>query len=227
MMPSLSVGLFCESRTDCLILKVLLRRIFEGQTGEIEALEVFTRGGAFHDFARALPNFLHKFYKHCIRLVVACADNDGKVDLTQPNSPPEDPKHPRHTRHVGNREGKCRYCILEERVKDTTPNLRYIESKDGTLWPVIVTVPVEAIESWLVTARALVTPGAKVFRGEDLPSGQRLKMEFYGKPFVTTPDVESKALPLLNDPALSLDDLARYSPSFGLFLNSLRSLNLS
>jgi len=121
----------------------------------------------------------------------------------------------------------CRHCILEESVGQTKPQLRYLASKDAARWPVIVTVPVEAIESWLLTARALVTGESKAIRAEDLPAGEALKREFYGRPFVITPDVRSKALPVINNAALDLNNLAAYSPSFRLFLQSLQAADLS
>jgi len=225
-MPSLSVGIYCEA-TDWMILKAFVCRTLQKKPSGIEVIETPSKGGSFATFAGALPTFLHKYYKQCVSLVVVCTDNDGKIDLTRPGAPSEDPKHPRHARHAGQRLEACRHCVLEEKVKDARPALRYLPPKDGMHWPIVVTVPVEAIESWLLTARALVTQGDKYMRAEDLPGGSRLKTAFYGRPFVTTPDVISKALPVINDPALDLSDLAAYSPSFRLFVESLQAADLS
>ena len=121
----------------------------------------------------------------------------------------------------------CRHCILEESVGQTKPQLRYLASKDAACWPVIVTVPVEAIESWLLTAKALIAPGSGNMRAEDLPAGKRLKEAFYDRPLVTTSDVESKAVGVITNPALNLDALAEHSQSFRLFFDSVRGANLS
>lgn len=225
-MTPISMGIFCESNTDSLILQALICRVLSKDTSEIQTSEILSRGGSFKSFCGAVPDVLRKLRKEDASVVVVCTDNDGKVDISKPNALPEDPKHPRHARHVGQVDENCRHCLLVKAVQDTLPRLGYPGRVDSAP-TVIVTVPVEAIESWLLTARALAGgPDGKYLRAEDLPAGEKLKLALYGRPFVVTPDVESKAVPILNNTNLDLDQLAEYSPSFRLFLHALREARL-
>lgn len=224
-MPSLTVGIYCEG-TDWMILNAFLCRILDRDPSDVEVISRFTRGGGFKHLTGALPNFLHEFYNLCVTVVIVHADNDGKTDLTRPGAPSEDPKHPRHANHPGKHVDECRYCMLVEKIEQTRPGLRYLPAKDGMKWPVVVAVPVEAIESWLLTAEALAPGGTGNLRAEDLPGGMGLKMALYKRPIVTTQDVQSRAVPLVQNPDLDLDRLAAYSPSFKLFRDSVKTLNI-
>ena len=85
----------------------------------------------------------------------------------------------------------------------------------------LIAVPVETIEAWLLASRAIRHPGQGSLRAEDKPR-YILKREFYGRPAATERDVRTKALPLIremNDRNLS--SLKDYSQSFREFADQV------
>lgn len=207
-MPYL-IGFHLEG-TDDLILKCLLARLLEIEEEAIQA-EVFqARSGGWTDLIATIPKALHRFYGQCARAVLIGMDNDGDRDLTQTGNS-EDPRHPRHWNHPDTARTDCRYCQMAMRVASQRAGLNWIPNKAGEEWPIIITVPVETIEAWLLTAKAQADPGQGSFEAESLPRSV-LKQRFYGKPFVTREDVKTVALPLLRQADLSV--LRKYSHSF-------------
>jgi hypothetical protein len=123
-------------------------------------------------------------------------DNDGNIDLRSRGGQ-EDPRHPRHWLHAeqGQREG-CRWCLLHTGAEKTRPALNWLPGKPGDRWPVVIAVPVESIEAWLLTTRAILTPGGDSLYAEQEARGP-MKRRFYGRPGARREDVEQVALPLI------------------------------
>jgi hypothetical protein len=138
------------------------------------------------------------------------------VDLDRTGQP-EDPKHSRHWNHSPSHSESCRYCLLKQLIERTRPELDWLSQKPGGLWPIVLAVPVEMIESWLLMARAIVTPGSGMLRAENSSRASQ-KHAFYGKPVPTKEDVEKVALPVIRQlTPLQLQTMATHSRSFALF----------
>ncbi len=220
MKGSLRVGFHVEG-WDYLILAAFLARLLEYDEATIspDLVERDDRGDT--SITPLVRKALHQFYNNCDCCVVVGMDNDGNRDLTRTGDA-EDPKRPRHANHLGRRNGKCRFCQLEDAVARARPELNWLAAKPGATWPVLIAVPVEMIETWLLTCRAIVGHGdGGLFQAERLPRSV-LKRRFYGKPVATKKDVETIALGLVR--SMSMDQfgaLATYSKSFGLFRNQV------
>jgi hypothetical protein len=97
-----------------------------------------------------IPNALKRFYGQCAQFAVIGIDNDGNVDLDQA-AVNEDPHHPRHDNHPGATVAVCRYCMVAHAVARVRPQLNWIQKKPSATWPILIAVPVEMIETWLLT----------------------------------------------------------------------------
>lgn len=114
----------------------------------------------------------------------------------------------------------CRHCSLEQAVARVRPQLTWIPSKPGATWPILIAVPVEVIETWLL-----------ILRGE--PNAQRRprsvqKQRLYGKPAATKDDVLNIGIPLVR--GMSAGDLAYLtatSASFSDFRNQIAAAQLT
>ncbi len=215
-MGSLPVGFHVEG-WDHLILISYLAKLLSVEETEIEpdVIERDNRGDT--SIPVLAQKALKRFYGKCARCAVLGIDNDGNLDLTN-SGEPEDPTHPRHFNHIGKTNGRCRYCRLEDAVKRTRPELTWLPAKPGATWPVLIAVPVEMIEAWLLTSRAIVDLGDGTrFQAEQLPRSV-LKQRLYGKPAATKDDVDGIALPLVRKMSGDhLEALASHSKSFELF----------
>jgi len=100
--------------------------------------------------------------------------------------------------------------------------LNWLPGKPGIHWPILIAVPVEMIEAWLLIAAAILDAGSGSLHAENEPRhGQKRK--FYGKPEATKTDVEARALPLLRAmTAENLSALETYSSSFAQFAKQVR-----
>lgn len=182
--------------SDVLILRALLERLLGLPEGGIEPdwIDVSGRGWTF--VLDNLSTALRRFYGQCAQLAVVGIDNDGSCDLVH-NGQQEDPQHPRHWNHQGPRPD-CRYCMLLELVAKTRGELTYIPLKPGATWPIVVVVPVETIEAWLLELQAVVAPGtgAGLTRAEDRLR-TTFKEQLYRQPVASRAGVEEVALPLI------------------------------
>ena len=99
--------------------------------------------------------------------------------------------------------------------------LNWLPEKPGTLWPIVITVPVEMIESWLLATQAVVQPVSGSLHAESEHRRDQ-KLRFYGRPEPTRQDVETVALPLIR--ALQPNHVALlrvHSRSFAQFADQL------
>lgn len=208
------VGIQVEGN-DHLILTALLARLLGVDETQLEVDRLDHPGMGWKQVLEVVPKALKRFYGKCAALAVIGVDNDGDVDLADASA--EDRAHPRHWLHAPSRVVACRQCQLEELVALARPQLDWITNKPGALWPVLVCVPVEAIESWIAIVQAILTPGRGSLRAEqERRSGQKLRL--YGRPAATRADVDKVAVPAIR--ALSPDQLQRlrsHSRSFDAF----------
>jgi len=191
---------------DHLILHALVSKVLLMPENEIQVDFVDAPGRGWQFVLEFIPRALKRFYAQCAQFAVIGVDNDGNVDLDRAGLT-EDPRHPRHGNHVGSADGDCRYCMIAEAVARIRPQLNWIAKKPGATWPILIAVPVEMIETWLLIVQG--DPGVQ--RKPRSIQKQRL----YGKPAATRADIESVALPLVRcmTPA-DLAGLALASASF-------------
>lgn len=215
---SLLVGFQVEG-WDFLILGAYLAKLLNVSEDDIEADSIDSPGRGWQFVLENVAKSLRRFYGKCARAAVIGVDNDGNLDLLREGGP-EDPKRPRHWLHSARGQealDMCRCCQLHRRVEAARPSLNWLPGKPGHSWPVLIAVPVEMIEAWLLTSLALVSPGQGSMYAENEPRrGQ--KHQFYGRPEPTRADVQGKALPLVRGMTPEhLSSLRSYSRSFDLF----------
>jgi len=208
------VGIHVEGN-DWLIVRTLLARLLDRDEATIEVDRIDHPGMGWQAVIEQAPKTLKRFYAKFCALAVLGVDNDGNLDALAEGAA-EDPRHPRHWRHE-DRVDACRYCALYEVAEFTRRALTWIPTQPGATWPVCICVPVEIIESWLLAALAIASPGHGSLHAEnEWRSGQ--KQAFYGRPEATREDVEVIALPLLRRlSAEQLQQLRGHSRSFDLF----------
>jgi hypothetical protein len=209
---------------DHLILRAFLAKLLSIPEEDIEPDVVDSSGRGWGFVLELLPKALHRFYGKCARLAVVGVDNDGNRNLLEEGLS-EDPRRPRHWLHAPGQPAAaaCRWCQFKACVDAVVPRLNWIPNKPGSDWPVVVVVPVEAIEAWLLVSQALVHHGTGSLHAEN-ELRSLYKLRFYGKPVPTQTDVESKAVPLVR--ALDLAGLAaleRHARSFAQFADHVRA----
>jgi len=192
--------------SDHLILRALVAKVLVISEDDIQVDFIDAPGRGWNFVLEFIPKALKRFYGQCAQFAVIGVDNDGNVDLDQTGLP-EDPRHPRHANHGAAACGDCRYCMVSEIVGKVRPQLNWIPKKPGFSWPILIAVPVEMIETWLL-----------IIKGT--PSIQRKprsiqKQRLYGKPVATAADVRGIALPLVRSmTATGLAALRQESVSF-------------
>jgi len=198
---------------DHLILRAFVSKVLPLPEDDIQVDFIDAPGRGWHFILEVIPKALKRFYGRCAQFAVIGIDNDGDVDLDEA-SVNEDPRHPRHENHSGATVGDCRYCTIAETVAQIRPQLNWIGRKPGENWPILIAVPVEMIETWLL-----------ILKGE--PNMQRRrrsiqKQRLYGKPVVTMADVMGIALPLVRSRTdADLETLSQISASFSHFYNQI------
>lgn len=183
---------------DHLVVKTLLARLLDFDESAITVDHIDHPGMGWKAVLEQAPKALQRFYHKCCALAVLGMDNDGNRDLLA-DGLRQDPDHPRHWLHpqtpVTDQEA-CRYCKLTSIADRVRTELTYIPKKPGSTWPILICVPVEMIESWLLTAKALAQPGQGSLNAENKRRSTQ-KQALYGRPESTREDVETIALPLL------------------------------
>lgn len=205
---------------DHLIVRTFLARLLYLPEEElrVEQVEIGSRG--WQSIVQVMPQALKRFYYSCIQFAVVGIDNDGNCDLVKTGAS-EDPRRPRHWNHA-EQHADCRYCRVMELVERTRPQLSGLSQKPAATWPVLVVVPVESIETWLLTLRAIVAGQGGVYFEKELR--QVLKQRFYGRPAAARQDVEDIALPLIRAATLEqLTSLRLACKSFDLFVAQLEA----
>ncbi len=220
-MPML-VGFHVEG-WDYLILRAYLAKLLELPEDDLEPDRVDASGSGWQFVLTTLPKALRRFYQKCAQLAVIGLDNDGNEDVLA-RGVNEDPLHPRHWLHAdrADKPAECRFCQLQRCVEATRAGLNWIPNKPSQTWPVVIAVPVEAIESWLLCSQAIVDPGHGSLHAErERRLGQ--KQRLYGKPGAIRTDVENVALPLIRSmQAAQFETLETHCQSYALFANQVR-----
>lgn len=207
---------------DYLILRAYLAKLLNLQEDEITPDVVGGSGRGLDFVEQLIPKALKRFYAKCAQFAVIGMDNDGSRDLLA-DGLSEDPEYPRHWVHSVESEynDKCRWCRVYQRVAMVRPELNWLPKKPGSQWPIVVVVPVEAIEAWLLISRAIVDPGQGSLHAEnELRRNQ--KLQFYGRPAATQDSVETIAVPMIR--AMQNDQLGRlkqHSSSFRQFAEQI------
>jgi hypothetical protein len=201
---------------DQLIFRAFLAKLLDIPEPDIfpDSVESSSRGWAF--VFEILPKALKRFYNQCAQAVVVGIDNDGNHDLADTGLQ-EDPKHARHWNHAPNSHDQCRWCRLNHIIAQARAELNWVPLKPGETWPIILVVPVEMIESWLLICQSIAHPGTGQLNAESTSRAPQ-KQLFYGKPTPSRRDVENIALPLIRQmsPA-QLVALGNHSRSFAQF----------
>ncbi len=192
---------------DHLILRAFVAKALALPEDQIQVDFIDAPGRGWQFVLEFIPKALKRFYGQCAQFAVVGVDNDGNVDLDRA-ALPEDPRHPRHDNHLGGAAvGACRCCMIAEAVARTRPELYWIPKKPGINWPILIAVPVEMIETWL-----LILQGKPGIQRRPRSIQKRL---LYGKPVATAADVISVAIPLVQ--ALTDADLAKLSEASASF----------
>lgn len=203
-MPILA-GFHAEGN-DYLILHALLAKLLPMREEDILIDFIDSPGRGWQFVLEFIPKALHRFYGRCAQVAIVGIDNDGGVDLERVGVP-EDPSHPRHENHQGTTSLLCRYCRIEEIVSRTRPQLNWIPKKPGNTWPILISVPVEMIETWLLILQGNPNAQLKPRAGQ--------KQLLYGRPVATRDDVLSIAIPLVRSMTQAdCENLLRISASF-------------
>lgn len=216
------VGLLTEGH-DHLILRAYLARLLNVPDGEIEA-DYPDGTGHGHDYvAVTIDRALRRFYARCAHLAIISMDNDGNLDLRSQGDQ-EDPTRPRHWLHRDSGSlDRCRWCFIHNQVEKTRPALKWIPSKHGARWPIVIAVPVESIEAWLLTTQAILVTGTGSLYAEQ-ERRAAYKMRLYGRPAATLEDVQTIALPMIRQlEADQLQTLRDHSRSFSDFADQIKN----
>jgi len=211
------VGFLVEG-WDYLILQAYLARLLDRSEGDFEPDAVGGAGSNWQFVLESVPDALRRFYGRCAQFVVIGVDNDGSENARA--AKPQDDGHPRHWLHpapAAEVAAICRWCRLAELVAAIRPDLTWLPKKPGANWPVLIAVPVEAIEAWLLVTQAIVDPGHGSLYAEN-EDRRHFKQRLYGRPATTRRDVEEIALPMIRGMSTGdLIQLSNTSQSFRLF----------
>ena len=207
------VGLLTEGH-DHRILIVFLAKLLGIAEPDLVADLIDDPGRGWQFVEKNVDRALRRFYGRCARLAILAMDNDGNLDL-QATGGQEDPRHPRHWHHSsGESSEECRWCRLAKLVERTRIHLNWIDNKPGDRWPIMIAVPVESIEAWLLIIQAILQPGTGSLVAESENRGT-FKIRLYGRPAATLEAVETLALPMIRRLSPEqVQTLRSYSRSF-------------
>lgn len=215
-MPIL-VGFHVEGN-DHIILHALIAKMLGLAKEDITIDFIDASGRGWQFVLELIPRALKRFYSQCAQFAVIGVDNDGNLDLDR-TGVPEDPHHPRHDNHPEQVLEECRFCKISQIISNIRPQLNWIQKKPGHHWPILVAVPVEMIETWLLLLRGT--------QGIQRKPRSVQKQMLYGRPAATRADVEEIALPLVDAiNAETIAMLAQESNSFRNFLDQVTAARL-
>jgi len=207
------LGGFHAEGNDYLILHAIVAKLLVVEEAEIEVDFIDSPGRGWQFVLDFIPNALKRFYARCAQFAVVGIDNDGNVDLDRRGGT-EDPSHPRHSNHIGNIVAECRFCTMLQKVAEVRPSLNWIQQKPGATWPILIAVPVEMIETWLLLLQG--------YQGAQRRPRNVQKQQLYGKPVATRTDVTNVALPLVRSMTPeTIAALTHASPSFRDFYDQI------
>lgn len=205
---------------DHLILRSFVAALLGVPDDSIVPDRIDVPGRSWQFVLKNLDATIRRFYGKCAQFAVIGIDNDGNDDLTHTGAQ-EDPNHPRHWNHTSPHQ-TCRFCQLEAAVARTRSTLTALPQKPPQTWPVLLAVPVETIEAWVLELQAIINPLRGLAQAENRHRGS-FKNRLYGKPVATKQDVERVALPLIRAAsAAQLEQLCHRSKAFDLFARQLR-----
>ena len=214
------VGLLTEGH-DHLILRAYLARLLNVPDGEIEADYPDGTGHGHEYVAVGIDRALRRFYGGCTNW----PSFRWTTTVTLISAPKEAgrPTRPRHWLHrdAGPLD-RCRWCFIHNQVEETRPALNWIPFKHGARWPIVIAVPVESIEAWLLTTQAILVTGTGSLYAEQ-ERRAAYKMRLYGRPAATLEDVQTIALPMIRQlEADQLQTLRDNSRSFSDFADQIK-----
>jgi hypothetical protein len=214
------VGFHVEGN-DHLIFKSFVAALLGVEEDEIIADWIEKPGRVWEFILKTVRPAVQRFYSQCAQFAIFSVDNDGNEDLTRSGAQ-EDATRLRHWNHSSAHD-RCRFCQLDALVLEERSRLSALPQKPPQTWPVLIAVPVEAIEAWLLELQAIVSPGEGMARAE-ARGRSRFKELLYGKPAALKPDVETIALPLIRSATLTqLGQLRDRSRSFALFADQVEA----
>ena len=185
----MKVGVHVEGY-DHLIFHSLLAKLLLLPEDTIDIDRVGAIGLGWHQVLETLPKALMRFRGKACALAVIGIDNDGTADLVATGNQ-EASEHPRHWLHA-TRHPNCRHCQLEAVVAATRQSRL---GWDATIarWPIVIAVPVEAIEAWLLVIQAILGVGGSLRAERERRQG--MKQCVYGRLEATREDIERITLP--------------------------------
>jgi hypothetical protein len=193
---------------DYLILHAFVAKVLLLPEEEILVDFIDAPGRGWQFVLDFIPNALKRFYGQCAQFAVVGVDNDGNVDLDQAGVN-EDPHHPRHANHPGATVAVCRHCMVAQAVARVRPQLNWIQKKPSATWPILIAVPVEMIETWLLALQGN--------QGIHRRPRSVQKQQLYGKPVATRTDVTNVALPLVR--AMTAENVVNLTQASASFRN--------
>lgn len=216
---AMRVGFHLEG-WDYLIVRALLARLLDVPESELLPDQVTLSSRGWTTIVQVLPQAIQRFYQRCCQFAVIGIDNDGNLDVGKTGQL-EDPRRPRHWNHH-EKHDQCRYCLLQGIVEQTRLGLRPLPQKPAASWPILLAVPVESIEAWLLSLRVIVAGQGGLYFEKELR--KTLKQRFYGRPEATQGDVEEVALPLIRGAtAANLATLSEACQSFQLLTQQVEA----
>src|SRR5438128_5078922 len=182
---------------DHLVVRAYLAKLLNISEEDVVADPVGEGAGSGYEFVlSSVETALRRFYHKCAQVAIVGVDNDGNRDLDGEDLV-EDPRHRRHWLHPGEVDNiHCRHCRLAVEIAAVRPHLHWLPWKPGNSWPIILVIPAEAIEAWLLITRAIVNPRQGSMNVER-QTRHTLKREFYGSYAATRRDVEEIAVAMI------------------------------
>lgn len=213
------VGFHTEGH-DHLILRAFMAKLLGREEASITPDQIDLPSRGWGQVLLTVPQALRRFYGKSAKGAVVAIDNDGAEDLLMSGAS-EDASRPRHWNHA-EMHAECRFCVLAQISESVRGQLTW-NSEVPLPWPIVVTVPVEAIESWLLVLRALHFPGSGSLHAERERRAPQ-KLQLYSRPGASLRDVEAIALPLVRTAnSEHLVWLRTHSKSFELFAKQVEA----
>jgi hypothetical protein len=212
------VGFHVEGN-DHLILKCFVAKIAHLSEADIVADICPAPSRGWQAIVETIPAAIQRFYSRCAQFAVIGIDNDGNDDLSHTGKQ-EDANRPRHWNHA-TKHANCRFCKLYELVVKERSRLIPLPQKPPAAWPVLIAVPVETIEAWILELQAIVDPKKGIVLAEKRDRS-KFKLTLYGMPAATQERIERIALPLIRNATIEqLNLLRQRSRSFDLFASQI------
>jgi hypothetical protein len=198
---------FCvESDNDRVIYSRLVAKL-AGSELEIHKSQYALREGGFAAALKLADRVTRNAFQAGADAVVLVVDNDGIQ-----------PVH--SSAHHAKLDELCRWCSLH--FAANAAEVRRWAKAEGRSFEVIVGVPVQTIETWLLLANDHPFPGPPEALGRDATGRASLKRALYGTPRPDSTLMRGRALPLIE--RLDVQALAARSESFRHFAEQVAAL---